>query len=201
MMRISASVLLLMACLNSCAAATNEPVLGACDGCEAVFVDMPRRIDWSARIAPVAEKGEALVLEGTVSGADGAPAEGIIVYAYHTDAGGVYPAGTTRHGRLRGWARTDPKGRYRFETIRPGAYPTRDNPQHIHMHVIEPGKATYYIDEVVFDDDPLLTAARRQQLRSGRGGFGESHPVRDAQGVWHVRRDIAVGKNIAGYGR
>ena len=54
--------------------------------------------------------------------ADGAPAAGIIVYAYQTDATGIYPRGSTRHGRLRGWVRTDEAGRYRFDTIRPGAY-------------------------------------------------------------------------------
>lgn len=201
-MKVSAGVLLLLACLVSFDAATREPVIGGpCDGCEAVFIEMPTQLSSSARISPVGQKGEPLLVEGTVRKADGAAARGIIVYAYQTDAGGIYPTGTTPHGKLRSWARTDAKGHYRFDTIRPGAYPTRDNPQHIHMHVIEPGKGTYYIDDVIFDDDPLLTAGHRQRMRRGRGGYGDSRPQRDAQGVWHVRRDVVLGKNIPGYGQ
>ena len=51
---------------------------------------------------------------------------------------------------------TDAKGRYTFETIRPASYPDATIPQHIHMHVIERGCATYYIDELVFTDDPFF---------------------------------------------
>ena len=69
------------------------------------------------------------------------------------------------------------------------------------MHVIERGKATYYIDDVIFADDPLLTAEHRKRMRRGRGGYGESHPKRNAQGVWLVRRDITLGEKIPGYGR
>ena len=91
----------------------------------------------------------------------------------------------------------DAAGRYRFETIRPGSYPGRDVPQHIHMHVIEPGRATYYIDDVMFADDPKLTAAQRRLLVSGRGGDGIAMPSRTG-GAWHVVRDIALGANIPG---
>jgi protocatechuate 3,4-dioxygenase beta subunit len=99
---------------------------------------------------------------------------------------------------LRGWSRTDQRGEYSFRTIRPGAYPAGDIPEHVHMHVIEPGRATYYIDDLVFSDDSLLTARHRQVMR-GRGGDGSSAPRRDENGVWHVRRDIILGLNIPGY--
>lgn len=201
-MKVSAGLIFLLACLASGGATAREPVIGGpCDGCELVFVGMPAQPGSSARIAPAGQQGEPLVLDGTVRKADGVSARGIIVYSYQTDAGGVYPQSATRHGKLRGWARTDAKGHYRFDTIRPGAYPTHDNPQHIHMHVIEPGKGTYYIDDVVFHDDPLLSAEQRQRMRRGRGGYGDSRPQRDARGVWHVRRDIVLGKDIPGYGR
>lgn len=198
--KLSISVLLLFQSLVSCGATKHEPVIGGpCEGCEYVFVEMPARLQSTARIAPVDEKGEPLVLEGTVRSAKGAKAGGVIVYAYHTDVGGLYPEGRTRHGRLRGWARTDTEGKYRFETIRPGAYPSRNNPQHIHMHVIEPGKGTYWIDDVTFEDDPLLTAEHRNMRRTPRGGSGLIRPEKDDQGVWHVRRDIVLGQNVPGY--
>jgi protocatechuate 3,4-dioxygenase beta subunit len=185
-------------CVASSGLAADEPVIGECEGCESVFVDMPKEIAAGARIAPIGEKGEPLVLEGTVRDADGRAAPGIIVYAYQTDAHGIYPQGSTRHGRLRGWARSDAAGHYRFETIRPAAYPGNSIPQHIHMHVIEPGKGTYYIDDVVFDDDPLLTTAQRRHMVLGRGGTGLVAPER-LGGVWRVRRDIALGASVEGY--
>lgn len=176
------------------------PVIGGpCEGCEHVFAGLPAELGSRSRIAPPEKPGEPMIIEGIVRSAEGKPVEGIIVYAYHTDAGGVYPRGTTRHGRLRGWARSGSDGRYRFDTIRPGGYPGRDTPQHIHMHVIEPGKATYYIDDIIFADDPRLTAAHRRQMQRGRGGDGLALPARDAGGVWRVQRDIVLGRNVPGY--
>lgn len=173
-----------------------EPVIGGpCQGCELVFVDMPVQLKTNSRIGTISEKGEPLVLSGTVFNANKTPAHGIIVYAYQTDANGKYPKGSTRHGKLRGWARSDLNGRYSFKTIRPKAYSGRDIPQHIHLHIIEPDKATYYIDGVTFDDDPLLTPEHRQKQKC-RGGCGESHPKRNARGSWHIRRDIILGEKI-----
>lgn len=178
-----------------------EPVVGGpCEGCELVFAGMPEKLTSKARIAPADEPGEPLTIEGVVTDRDGRPAEGIVVYAYHTDASGIYPGGDTRHGRLRGWALTDRDGRYRFETIRPAAYPGRTVPQHVHMHVVEPGYATYWIDSIVFSDDPLLSEADRRDARDGRGGSGLVVPVEDGSGSWTVRRDIVLGLGVPGYG-
>jgi protocatechuate 3,4-dioxygenase beta subunit len=175
------------------------PVLGGpCEDCEIAQRGMPAEPGPVARIAPIGEPGEPMVLEGVVRSADGKPAAGIVVYGYHTNAKGRYPGRDARHGDLRGWARTGADGRYRFETIRPGAYPGRRDPQHIHLHVIEPGRGTYYIDDVLFADDPRLTPERRARL-AGRGGSGVTTPERDADGTWRVRRDIVLGRNIPGY--
>lgn len=190
----------LIALLQVCPSAAKEPVLGgSCEGCGLAFEGMPAQPGARSRIAPAEEKGEPLIIEGIVRRADGTPVPGVVVYAYQTDATGVYPKGATAHGRLRGWVRTDKEGRYRFDTVRPGAYPSRDNPEHVHMHVIEPGRGTYYIDDVVFDDDPLLTAERRKWFLRGRGGSGLTDPQKDERGTWRVRRDITLGKNIPGY--
>ena len=181
-------------------ASAEEPVIGGpCEGCRNVFVGMPDDLTSSARIAPPDEPGEALVIEGTVTRRDGKAAAGIIVYAYHTDAEGIYPDAETRHGRLRGWALTDASGHYRFDTIRPASYPNTRINQHVHMHVIEPGVATYYIGDLVFDDDPLLSESQRERYTSGRGGSGLGHPEKDDSGEWRVRRDITLGKGVPGY--
>jgi protocatechuate 3,4-dioxygenase beta subunit len=183
--------------LREAAAAEREPVLGGpCEGCDWVFDSMPAALSSTARIAPASEPGVPLVIEGVVRAADGKPAPGIVVYAYHTDDTGIYPRSTTRHGTLRGWARSDAQGRYRFDTIRPRAYPGRAIPEHVHMHVIEPGKGTYYIDELRFADDPLVTADNRETAE--RGGQGLARPERAGKS-WHVRRDIVLGHNIPGY--
>ncbi|UXI67046.1 hypothetical protein [Tahibacter amnicola] len=175
-----------------------EPVIGGpCDGCEEVFRGQPAATSSTARIAPEGEKGEPLTIRGTVYAADGeTPAAGIIVYGYHTDASGVYPSGESRHGRLRGWARTDGQGRYEFSSIRPAAYPGRGVPAHIHMHIIEPDVATYYIDDIHFTDDPLLPPQVRRSSDQGRGGSGLVTPTRDETGSWQVRRDIVLRRNI-----
>ena len=67
------------------------------------------------------------------------------------------------------------------------------------MHVLEPSRATYYVDDMLFDDDPLLTETRRKHYVRGRGGQGVAHPQRDEDGVWHARRDITLGQNVPGY--
>lgn len=187
--------------------ATDVPIVGGpCEGCEGVFDGMPADIPSSARIAPVGEPGEPMRIEGQVVHEDGSPAPGTIVYAYHTNAGGIYPRDESRrgrpgyrHGKLRGWARADAEGRYRFDTIRPGGYPDSAMAQHVHMHVVEPGRCTYYIDSIVFEDDPRLTPAKRVQYERGRGGSGVTMPHRNADGVWIVERNITLGKKIPGY--
>ena len=187
--------------------AGQERIVGLpCEGCEAVFVRMPPSPGSSARIAAASERGEPLQLRGRVVDTHGVPIAGVIVYAYHTNSAGIYPsdaalkgAAAAPHGRLRGWARSNERGEYEFETIRPGPYPGRPDPQHIHMHVIEVGRCTYYIGNVEFTDDPRLTAEQRARAGLLRGGSGVTTPVRDDHGVWQVRRDIHLGKSISDY--
>ncbi|MDC8014964.1 hypothetical protein [Tahibacter soli] len=177
------------------------PVAGSCEGCEAVFQGLPATFAAPARIAPAGEPGEPLALSGVVTDRAGKPQAGVVVYAYHTDRTGIYPrdaslsGAAARHGRLRGWARTDDAGRYAFDTIRPAAYPGRSIPQHVHLHVIEPGRCTYYLGDVLFADDPLLTPALRERERNAPGGDGVVTPKGDAKG-WTAARDIVLGLNV-----
>lgn len=192
--------------LNDVAALQREPVTGLpCEGCEAVFEGLPAQLDSRTRIGPASEPGQPMVLRGTVFGQDGKPRKGVVVYAYHTNARGIYPTAarapgpaSRRHGLLRGWALTDAQGRYAFHTIRPAGYPGTDLPQHIHLHVIERGCATYYIDDVLFTDDPRLTAEQIRRHDRKRAGSGIATPMLE-KGAWQVKRDIRLGLNIPGY--
>jgi protocatechuate 3,4-dioxygenase beta subunit len=187
--------------------AAREHIIGLpCEGCEEVFVAMPNTIGSRAPIAPAGEAGERLQLTGQVFDAKGAPAADVIVYAYQTAADGRYPRATDgngrttgKHGSLRGWVRTDAAGRYTFDTIRPGSYPMRRDPQHIHMHILEPSRCTYYIGDVLFDDDRRLDAQHRNKATTARGGSGIVAPRRDEHGIWHATRDIQLGRNVPGY--
>ncbi|MDH3403801.1 MAG: hypothetical protein OES32_08150 [Acidobacteriota bacterium] len=204
-------IVLLTLLLPGCAGgqareAGGEPIVGGpCEGCEAVFVGMPEAIPSHARIAPPDEPGEALRIEGRVLRPDGRPAPGVVVYAYQTNAEGIYPrdqrlrGAAARHGALRGWARADDEGRYGFDTVRPGGYPGSDMPQHIHMHVLEPGRCTYYIDDVVFRDDPRLTDEKLASYSPGRGGSGVVVPRPSGPSAWIATRDIVLGEKIPGY--
>lgn len=186
-------VLLPVACM-----AQTRPDLYQCEGCEAVRERDFATLKSSAIIASPDEPGERLVLTGRVFKPDGrTPASGVVVYIHHTNAEGVYPSrpGDTgwarRHGYLRGWVITDDSGTYRFETIRPAPYRTRTDPAHIHMFVKEPDRQEYWIDDVLFTDDPLVTdRVRRHQQQ--RGGPGIVTPRRNEAGVWIVQRDIIL---------
>ena len=132
----------------------------------------------TAQIAGPDEPGERLLLTGRITTPDGTkPAAGIIVYAHHTNNEGLYANGSNesewsrRHGRLRGWAKTDADGRYSFHTIKPAPYPDMGGPAHIHLMIGEPGRRRYYIDDVVFIGEFGVTTGyhRKQELRGGSG--------------------------------
>jgi protocatechuate 3,4-dioxygenase beta subunit len=199
-------IILVLAFAASVLAAQREPIVGLpCEGCEAVFEGLPNSVASRTRIAPPDEAGQAMVVSGRVFDAQGKPRAGIIVYAYQTNNQGIYPTtdrhpelASHRHGLLRAWARSNAQGYFAFDTIRPAGYPGTDLPAHIHMHVIEPGCATYYIDDIMFKDDPRLTAKQIDRLTLGRAGSGISMPIR-YQGIWYITRDIYLGLNIPGY--
>jgi len=196
--------LVLLATMASAGFAQNRNAIGGCEGCDLMFEGMPAAIGSSTQISPPGEKGEALVITGNIYKPDGrTPAAGVILYVYHTDAGGEYsPApgqkDAIRHGHLRSWVKSDVQGKYKFTTIRPASYPQGRNPQHIHPLIYDPDKGYYWIDEYLFDDDPYLTPAERNSQK-GRGGNGIIHLNKNAGGIWIGTRDIVLGKNVPGY--
>ena len=75
MTRGLANLVALLGLLASGVCQADEPVIGGpCEGCENVFVGLPEHLTWSARVAPVGEPGEPMVMEGPVRSLDGSPA-------------------------------------------------------------------------------------------------------------------------------
>lgn len=178
---------------------------GYCEGCEAIYEGMPAQLNWETRIAPAAEPGEPLEASGVIYQPDGrTPAPGVILYAYHTDAHGIYPrvpeatGMARRHGRLRGWIKTNARGEYKFVTIKPASYPDSTIPSHVHLIVKEADKNEYYIDDFEFDDDRFLTQQERARRRKA-GGSGVVRLTKNAGGVWIAKRDITLGLNVQNY--
>jgi protocatechuate 3,4-dioxygenase beta subunit len=115
----------------------------------------------TARIAGANEPGERMIITGTLFHPDGrTPAPGVVLTLHHTNAKGIYPrrAGDPREGYLRGALKTDAQGRYRIESIRPGPYPGRTDPAHIHIHAKNEGQPDRSLDVIVFADDPRVAA-------------------------------------------
>lgn len=185
------------------AASACAQTFDGCEACDLAFEDMPSEIASTARLAPPDEPGEALTIEGTIYQPDGkTPAAGIVLYVYHTDAKGLYSPGkgqknARRHGHLRGWVKSDENGHYSFTTIRPASYPNSRNPQHIHPIIVESRTRYYWIDEYLFNDDPVLTPEEKKRQR-GRGGFGILTLTRDGKG-WKGTRDIILGRGVPNY--
>lgn len=198
----------LAACLSArvglAPAADRRRTGGACDGCEAIYDGLPSALSSTVRLTPEAEPGERMEISGFVYRVDGrTPAPGVILYLWQTNAQGLYVPGPCQrgaaasHGSLRGWLRSGSRGEYAFSTIRPAPYPQGDLPAHVHVVVKEPDRNEYYLDDFLFDDDPLLTAAKRAVLEN-RGGSGIMRLKKD-NGRWLGRRDLVLGRHIPNY--
>ena len=123
----------------------------------------PARLTSAERIAPAAESGTPFVVKGIVLDPSGKPAPGVEVFAYHTDKTGLYAApGAPDPWRLKGWAVSDGQGRFEFRTIRPGPYPNANIPAHVHV-LVTTSCCGRQEREMVFDDDPLVNTAFRDQ--------------------------------------
>lgn len=173
------------------------PDLYACEGCEGVFEADAARLSHTTRMAPEGEPGEPMRIEGRVLAADGrTPVADVVLYAYQTDATGLYSRGrpdtvwSRRHGLLRGWVRTGPDGAYAFDTIKPAPYPNDVLPAHVHFTVLEPGRRPYWIDDIVFAGEFGVDESYRR-ARENRGGDGIVTLERRGA-VWLARRDVRL---------
>lgn len=188
---------------------TQGAVGGGIDGPDGLQ-GVPTELSWRDTSPGWTQPGQRIKLVGTIYQPDGrTPAPGVVLYYYHTNTQGRYvhdPAeprsmppnelGQT-HGSIRGWVKTGADGKYEILTVRPGTYPTRDAPDHVHATIKEPGGDAYYIDDFVFDDDPLLTAKERRKLEN-RCGSGVLRLVKVGD-LFVGERDIILGRNIPGH--
>lgn len=166
-----------------------------CNWCGAAR-EAPDDVSWKAVLADQNDRGEPLVISGTLFESDGrTPAPNVLIYAYHTDAKGFYGRGKGDHphGKHHGWMLTDAKGRYEFRTIKPAPYPILDTPAHIHYTLTGVNFREYWIDDVWFEGDEIITPEIKRKQLSGRGGFNPILKLeKGADGIWRGVRDIKL---------
>jgi len=179
--------------------------IGSCEGCDAIFEYGERELSAVDTLPEFDLDGPKLKVTGTIYENDGkTPAKNVILYIYHTNQKGLYP--TTgkekgwdrRHGYIRGWIKTGSNGRYTFYTLKPGVYPSRTEPAHIHPIILEPNGKYYWLSSFLFDDDPLLLERHLKPANPRGGSNGVLKLQRDGD-LLVGRRDFILGKNIRRY--
>jgi protocatechuate 3,4-dioxygenase, beta subunit len=179
---------------------------GPCEGCEAIYESPVAfdKLDWIDTLPDFNDPGPKLEVSGIIYKRDGkTPASNVVLYIYHTNQKGIYEkkgdekGWGKRHGYIRGWVKTNEKGEYKFYTLVPASYPNSTNPKHIHPSIKEPGYSEYYIDEFLFDDDPLLPNEERTRPRP-RGGNGVLKTTMKG-GMLRATHNIILGLNIPDY--
>ena len=112
--------------------------------------------------------GERIIVTGRVMDEDGRPLPDTLVEVWQTNAAGRYSHKVDQHDAPidpnffgAGRCMTDGEGRYRFITVRPGAYPWGNHangwrPVHIHFSLFGPSFLTRLVTQMYFPGDPLL---------------------------------------------
>jgi protocatechuate 3,4-dioxygenase beta subunit len=112
--------------------------------------------------------GERIVVSGRVIDEDGRPVPQTLVEIWQCNAAGRYLHKVDHHDAPLdpnftgcGHTLTNSQGRYRFVTIRPGAYPWKNHhnawrPAHIHFSVFGPAFATRLVTQMYFPGDALI---------------------------------------------
>jgi protocatechuate 3,4-dioxygenase, beta subunit len=112
--------------------------------------------------------GERIAVSGRVTDEAGRPVADAMIELWQANAAGRYhherdqrdvPLDPNFHGAGRVF--TDGEGRYRFVSIRPGAYPWGNHtnawrPNHVHFSLFGPSWGARLITQMYFPGDPLL---------------------------------------------
>jgi protocatechuate 3,4-dioxygenase beta subunit len=127
--------------------------------------------------------GERIVVGGQVTDAGGRPLRRTLVEVWQANSAGRYHHVNDRHPapldpNFTGAGRclTDDEGRYRFVTVKPGAYPWGNHhnawrPAHIHFSLF--GRAftdrlvtqMYFPGDPLFGEDPIFNSVRDERAR------------------------------------
>jgi protocatechuate 3,4-dioxygenase beta subunit len=112
--------------------------------------------------------GERIVVGGRVLDEDGRPIRGALIEVWQANAAGRYRHEVDRHPAPldpnfdgAGRCLTDAGGRYRFVSIKPGAYPWGNHenawrPAHIHFSVFGRSFSQRLVTQMYFPGDPLF---------------------------------------------
>ncbi len=158
--------------------------------------------------------GERIIVHGRVTDARGAPAAGILIEIWQTNASGRYAHAADQHPAPldpnftgTGWCITDEEGGYRFVTIRPGAYPWKNHenawrPAHVHFSLLGRAFSERLITQMYFPGDPLLEhdpIFRSVRDRSARERLVAAFDLEATVPEWALgyRFDIALGGRTA----
>lgn len=113
-------------------------------------------------------QGERILVTGRVLDEDGRPQPNTLIEIWQANAAGRYIHVADQHDapidpNFFGGGRcvTNSEGRYKFYTIKPGAYPWGNHhngwrPQHIHFSLFGPAFVTRLVTQMYFPGDPLL---------------------------------------------
>jgi protocatechuate 3,4-dioxygenase alpha subunit len=145
----------------------------------------------AASLVPADTPGQRIVIEGAVLDGAGTPLTDALVEIWHADAAGRYrhaddPSSRLAEPQFGGYGRvaTDDRGRFRFDTIKPGAVPGpggRAQAPHVLVSLLAPGILTRYWTRLYFDDEPSnatdpvlerVPQARRATLLARTAGEG-----------------------------
>jgi protocatechuate 3,4-dioxygenase, beta subunit len=112
--------------------------------------------------------GERIIVSGRVTDEDNKPVRGALVEVWQANAAGRYRHKLDQHQapldpNFDGCGRmiTDDEGRYKFTSIKPGAYPWGNHhnawrPAHIHFSLFGAGLLSRLVTQMYFPGDPLL---------------------------------------------
>jgi protocatechuate 3,4-dioxygenase beta subunit len=112
--------------------------------------------------------GERIIVSGRVFDERSRPVPGILIEIWQANAAGRYVHKTDQHGapldlNFFGGGRcvTDAAGRYRFLTVKPGAYPWGNHPNawrpaHIHFSLLGSSLMSRLVTQMYFPGDPLF---------------------------------------------
>ncbi|WP_143737431.1 protocatechuate 3,4-dioxygenase subunit beta [Microbispora siamensis] len=112
--------------------------------------------------------GERIIVTGRILDASGRPVPDTLVEIWQANSAGRYahqrdqhPAPLDPNFTGAGRCLTDDEGRYRFVTIKPGAYPWRNHPNawrpaHIHFSIFGTAFTQRLVTQMYFPGDPLF---------------------------------------------